>query len=200
MSVASLFTAPVGDDMALIPRGPAIAEALHELIEANYERLSRWNPAVVAEPFALEETRARLERQAVAWLAGSLLPVAIAVPHESGGWRLAGTAALSIDAGSRSAEVGYWIDGGLEGRGLVTRTVSALLDHAFGPLGLHRVALATYAANHRSRALAERLGFTREGVLRQVNPTPDGFDDEVIYGLLADEWRGTAGGDQEVRH
>lgn len=192
MSVTSMFTMPVGDDMALIPRVPAIAEAMHELLEANYERLSRWNPVAVAEPFTLEATRARLERQASAWLAGSLVPVTIAVPHEAGGWRLAGAAALSLDADGRNAEVGYWIDGAMEGRGLVIRTVSALLDHAFGPLGLHRVTLATYAANQRSRALAERLGFTREGVLRQANLTPDGFDDEVIYGLLANEWRGTA--------
>ncbi len=44
--------------------------------------------------------------------------------------------------------------------------------------------------NTRSRAIPERLGFTQEGKLRQMGYTRDGLADYVIYGLLADEWRG----------
>jgi ribosomal-protein-serine acetyltransferase len=71
----------------------------------------------------------------------------------------------------------------------VTRTVTALLDHGFGPLGLRRISLHTTVDNVRSRAVAHRLGFTEEGVLREAVAFPDELRDEVVYGLLADEWR-----------
>ena len=70
----------------------------------------------------------------------------------------------------------------------MTRTVTALLDHGFGPLGLRRISLHTTVDNVRSRAVARRLGFTEEGVLRDAVAFPGELRDEVVYGLLADEW------------
>jgi ribosomal-protein-serine acetyltransferase len=49
---------------------------------------------------------------------------------------LAGSVSLQISSYTRSGEIGYWIDGGFEGRGLASRAVAAVLDQAFGPLGL----------------------------------------------------------------
>jgi ribosomal-protein-serine acetyltransferase len=97
-----------------------------------------------------------------------------------------------IHGPARSAEVGYWLDAGFEGRGLVTRAVTAVLDHAFGPLGLHRVELRTNPTNKRSRSVAQRLGFTQEGVLREVAAFPNERRDDVVYGLLAREWHKAA--------
>ena len=96
---------------------------------------------------------------------------------------------LHITPYSRSGEIGDRIDGGYEGRGLASRAVAAVLDHAFGALGIERVSLHTEPANQRSRALARRLGFVEEGLLRQGLAFPDGRRDEVVYGLLASEWR-----------
>lgn len=180
----AMFTYPLGDDAALIPRTPAIAEAFHGLLVANQERLARWDPGACPDPLTLDNTRARLERNAKAWLDGTQLPVAIAIRHDTR-WRLVGGANLHLNHRAHSAEIGYWID--TEGKGLVTRTVTALLDQAFGPLRLNRVTLGTDATNHRSRALAHRLGFTQEGLLRQANLTPDG----AVYSLLSHEWTQT---------
>jgi ribosomal-protein-serine acetyltransferase len=185
---AALFTWPLGDDAALIPRTVAIAEAHYALVEANYERLARWFPDAFQEPPTLEGVRANLERAGQWWLEGSLLPLSIAVKAEDG-WRLVGWAQLEIDGPARSGEVGYWLDAGFVGRGLVTRAVTAVLDHAFGPLGLDRVGLPTTIDNTRSRSVAERLGFTQEGVLREAAAFPGERRDLVVYGLLAREWR-----------
>ncbi|WP_162907833.1 GNAT family N-acetyltransferase [Allorhizocola rhizosphaerae] len=157
-------------------------------MEANYERLARWFPDAFQEPPTLERVRANLKGAGQAWLEGSLLPLSIAVKAE-GGWRLVGWAQLVIDSAARSAEVGYWLDADFEGRGLVRRTVTAMLDHAFGQLGLQRVGLQTTADNTRSRKVAEHLGFTQEGVLRENAAFPDERRDLVVYGLLAREWR-----------
>ncbi|MGW5670235.1 GNAT family N-acetyltransferase [Micromonospora sp. NPDC003776] len=184
---AALFTWPLGDDVALIPRTAALADAHFALVQANYQRLARWFPDAFQEPPTRDGVRANLERAGRAWLDGSELPLSIAVKVE-GGWRLVGWANLVIDAPARSAEVGYWLDAGFEGRGLVTRTLTALLDHAFGPLGLARVGLQTTADNTRSRSVAERLGFTQEGILREYAAFPEERRDLVVYSLLAREW------------
>jgi RimJ/RimL family protein N-acetyltransferase len=187
---AALFTCSLGDDAALIPRTVAITEAYQALLEVNYERLARWFPGFGTPP-ALEGTRAALRRRGQAWLEGSQLPLAIAVKAEDG-WRLVGEVNLLIDGPARSGEVGYWLDADFEGRGLVTRAVTQVLDQAFGPLGLRRVELRTNPTNKRSRSVAERLGFTQEGVLREAAAFPDERRDEVVYGLLASEWHKAA--------
>jgi ribosomal-protein-serine acetyltransferase len=184
---AALFTCSLGDDAVLIPRTVAIAEAYQALLEVNHERLARWFPGFDESP-TLEGTRAALERRSREWLEGSQLPLAIAVKAEDR-WRLVGEVNLLIDGDARSAEVGFWVDVGFEGRGLVSRAVTAVLDHAFGPLGLHRVELRTNPTNQRSRSVAQRLGFTQEGVLREAAAFPDERRDDVVYGLLASEWQ-----------
>jgi len=185
---AAMFTFPLGEGAALLPRTVALADAYHELLVANRERLARWEPWAVQPPTPAS-TRSFLEASGRAWLEGTELPVAIAVAAGDR-WQLVGSAGLRISAYSQSADGGYWIDAAFEGRGLVTRAMTALLDRAFGPLGLARVALHTEVANRRSRAVAARLGFTEEGVCRQAISFPAGRRDEVVYGLLAAEWLG----------
>jgi ribosomal-protein-serine acetyltransferase len=184
--VTAVFTCPIGDDAALLPRTTAIADAYHALLVANHERLARWEPWAF-EPPTPERTRSSLEAKGRAWLDGREVPVAIAV-RAGDRWQLVGSAGLRIDEYTRSAEAGYWIDSSFEGRGLVTRTMSVLLDHAFGALDLARVTINTEVANDRSRSLAARLGFAEEGVSRQSIGFPDGRRDEACYGLLAEEW------------
>jgi ribosomal-protein-serine acetyltransferase len=182
-----MFTCPLGEDAALIPRTVAIAEAYQELLAANYKRISRWNPGC-DQPPTLEETRKSLMMSGQDWLEGTQLPLAIGVPERTE-WRLVGSVGLWINLPARSGEVGYWIDAAREGRGLITRAVAAVVDQAFGPLGLQRVELRTDLDNERSRSVARRLGFTQEGVLRQAAVFPGERRDDVIYGLLASEWR-----------
>lgn len=186
---SAMFTCPLGDDAALIPRTVAIAEAHHSLLMANYERLGQWDPGFDADkPSTLDETRSRLEQQGRAWLDGTQLPLAIAV-REGQDWRLVGSVSLKVDTAMRAGEIGYWIDAAFQGRGLVTRAVTAVLDQAFGPIGLGRVELRTSIENARSRSVARRFGFTEEGVLREAVVFPNGErDDDIVYGLLAREW------------
>ena len=54
---------------------------------------------------------------------------------------------------------------------------------------MHRVELQTTTNNTRSRSVAQRLGFTQEGVLREAAMFPGGPSDVVVYGLLASEWK-----------
>ena len=89
--------------------------------------------------------------------------------------------------GPRSGEMGYWLDKEAQGAGLMTRSCSALLEHAFAELDLNRIEIRCAVDNARSRAIPERLGFRLEGQLRQAEWLYDRFVDHAVYGLLARE-------------
>ena len=82
-------------------------------------------------------------------------------------------------------EVGYWCRTSCTGRGYVAEAVAALVDYAFVHLDAVRVELVTDAENAPSRAVAERGGFTLEGILRQERRAADGsLRDTCIYARL----------------
>jgi ribosomal-protein-serine acetyltransferase len=94
-----------------------------------------------------------------------------------------------IDWANRATGIGYWIAEDRQGRGTMTEAVRALTTHAFTVWGLNRVEIRVAVGNERSAAVPERLCFVREGVLRQVERHADGFKDNVVYSMLANEWR-----------
>lgn len=94
-----------------------------------------------------------------------------------------------VDWDHRSTSIGYWLGRDAQGRGTATQAVGALLAHAFERWDLNRVELRAAPENARSRAVAERLGFVEEGVLREAERHRDGYRDLVLYSMLAAEWR-----------
>lgn len=88
----------------------------------------------------------------------------------------------------RRTSLGYWIDQAFEGRGLMTAAVRAMTRYAIGELKLNRVEIRAGVRNSKSRAIPERLGFTYEGILRQVEWLYDHFIDLTVYSMLAAEW------------
>lgn len=66
--------------------------------------------------------------------------------------------------------------------------LTALIDHAIGTLRLHRLEADVDPRNERSVRLLDRLGFVREGLLRERWLEAGEVQDAVFYGLLAREW------------
>ncbi|GLY86350.1 GNAT family N-acetyltransferase [Actinoallomurus iriomotensis] len=107
------------------------------------------------------------------------------VPERTG--RFGGVIGFSrADWETGVAETGYWIGPADRRHGYVTEAVRAVARYAFG-LGLYRLELLAAPGNVASQRVAERAGFTREGVLRKARPAPDGRSDMVLFSLLEGE-------------
>jgi ribosomal-protein-alanine N-acetyltransferase len=103
--------------------------------------------------------------------------------------RLIGTCSLfDLVEPSRRAEIGYALAAEAWGRGYMREALLALLDYAFGELGLNRLEADIDPRNEASARSLERLGFRREGLLRQRWIVEGEVSDSALYGLLAADW------------
>jgi ribosomal-protein-alanine N-acetyltransferase len=97
-----------------------------------------------------------------------------------------------LDAQCRRAELGYSLAVSAWGRGYANEAVTTLLDWGFEHLELNRVEADVDPRNAPSVRALERLGFVREGHLRERWIVGGEKCDSLIYGLLADQWRSRA--------
>jgi RimJ/RimL family protein N-acetyltransferase len=104
-----------------------------------------------------------------------------------------------IHAEHRRGELGYWLLPEWWGRGVATECVGAMLEHSYGPMGLHRVAAEVEVANHASRRLLDRLGFRLEGIRRDYERKHGSFIDLMMYARLATDAVATPGDTPGVR-
>ena len=87
-----------------------------------------------------------------------------------------------IDWQGYQCDTGYWVRKRAQGQGFATEAANALVRYAFGALGMRRIGLTHSGGNEASRRIAERLGFSFEGIQRGANILPGGkFADRYCY-------------------
>ena len=99
------------------------------------------------------------------------------------------TSLTELSRRDRRAMVGTWFGREFWGTGANAECKALVLHLAFETLGLERVGAYSEVHHERSQRALEKVGFSREGVLRAWHRHPDGVHDVVIFGLLRDEWR-----------
>ena len=173
----------VSDGVAVRVLSEADADALFGAIDRSREHLRPWFSfvdVVVTRDDALAFTR-RVQTN-----------VRDSGRFWAGIWRegrLCGSLGLTrLDDENRHAEFGIWLACDHTGRGTASRAAGVLLDFLFGQYRLHRVSAQCAVGNTRSIRLMERLGFTREGRLRDAEFAGEVPRDVFVYGLLAQEW------------
>jgi RimJ/RimL family protein N-acetyltransferase len=109
--------------------------------------------------------------------------------EESASGELAGAAVMwSMDPHNRSAHLGLTLRPSFRGRGLGSDVVRALCTYGFTVRGLHRLQVDTLADNAAMIGAARRSGFVVEGTFRKATWVYGRYLDEVVLGLLAEEW------------
>lgn len=92
-----------------------------------------------------------------------------------------------INLSNKIAEIGYWIAEDAQGKGIMTKSCRALIEYAFDILEINRIEIKCAVSNHKSQFIPERLGFSREGILRQAELIRGEFHDLFLYSLCRND-------------
>ena len=176
----------LGEDVRLEPLHQRHASALYALVDRNRSHLDAWLPWVESHR-SLENTRSLIEagemQQA---LDNGCLWGLFVEPDEE----LAGVVDLQwVQWQHRAASLGYWLGAEFQGHGYMTRALRLLEAFVFNELELNRLELSVACENTRSLALAERVGFVREGLRRQYECLHGAFIDHYSLAILALDYR-----------
>jgi RimJ/RimL family protein N-acetyltransferase len=157
--------------------------ACNEAVVQTLAELEPWMPWAQSAP-TLQESELECRRMAARFARREDLPLFIFERGADGryGRMLGGTGLHRMDWSVPRFEIGYWRRSGEGGRGVTSEAVLALARFAFDTLRAQRVEVRMSSHNHKSRAVAQRCGFTLEGVLRRdsldVNGQPR---DTAVY-------------------
>src|SRR5262252_744886 len=139
-------------------------------------------------PYPEADARSALAEQEEARLRGEELNFALVEPGDQAAM-LGGCSLYDVRLDQGCAALGYWLAPRARGRGVATHAVRLLARWAFDELGIVRVVLTCAPDNQASQRVAERCGFTREGLLRSHMPFKGGRRDTVLFSLLPGELR-----------
>lgn len=202
-----MFKLTVDPNIHLRTFHPDDAEEIFNLIERNRVRLRPW-----IHPSALPETPKASRVFAAECFFNSLAdPMEMLTiyaeyfqelegyfrsetpQNEMGIWvdeKLIGAASMSrLQDSSTAAEFGYWITEEYEGKGIVTRCVSALMDYAMDNMDIQRFVIGCAATNPRSRAVPKRLGYRLHVTQPNGEVVGEFVYDRAIYGIRSAVWR-----------
>ncbi|GAA3808098.1 GNAT family protein [Nocardioides panacisoli] len=172
--------------LQLRPFADADAAALFAL-HSDAHVLRYWDSAPWTDPARAGHFVERC-RQLAATGTGARLAIERAGDRTFLGW----CSLTRWDPGRRSAALGYCLGEAAWGQGYMTEAAGALLQWAFGAIDLNRVQAETDTRNVASVRVLEKLGFVREGTLREDCVVNGEVSDSFVYGLLRREWRAPA--------
>jgi ribosomal-protein-alanine N-acetyltransferase len=174
------------------------AQAWHDLRRENAAWLKPWEASRPADEvpemsFANMVRRLRAEARA-----GRTMPFALTWS----GTFIGQLTVANITWGSLcGATIGYWVDQGHAGRGVMPTAVALAADHCLLTMGLHRIEICIRPENANSRRVVEKLGFREEGLRPAFLHIDGAWRDHLVYVVTAEEipgglmnrWRATRG-------
>lgn len=163
------------------------ASTLDEGIRASLPDLNQWLPWARLD-YTTGDTTAFIRESVQAWKEERAWDYSIRIKDDPG--RHLGNVSLwTVSKLGKIAEIGYWIRSDATNGGVCTEAVDRLLEEAFGAMGYHKVVLRIAVGNDASDRVAEKLGFTREGVLREELLIRGNWVDHSLWSLLDREYR-----------
>jgi ribosomal-protein-alanine N-acetyltransferase len=168
------------------------ARAWSEVRRANQAWLAPWESTPPGPWDELNSPRAYLYvyrdmKRAVR--AGESMPFAVCLRGDDAVERLVGHINLGsiVRRAFSSTYIGYWVDHRVAGRGVMPTALALVVDHAFGPGGLHRVEINIRPENAPSRRVVEKLGFREEAYHPRYMHIDGAWRDHLGYAMTSEE-------------
>ncbi len=174
----------IDEHLILRPYEVADFEALYAAVDGSRQHLNKWLPWVAATTRP-EHSMEFIQKSMQELHDQQSLVMGMFYDDELVG----GVGMHEWHHDTKRAQVGYWISKDHEGRGIVTRSLEGFIGYLFSAVGLNKLEIHYVAANKRSGAVAQRLGFVTEGLIRQSAMRNGVTEDVVVTGLLRQEWK-----------
>lgn len=166
---------------------PDDLQVYYGLIDRNRPRLEDFFAGTVALTKTLEDTRAHVQDVLQKLQDKNHFP--FVVIDDSTDTLIASIQVKGLDWSIPKGELGYYIDAGYEGKGIVTKAMGYIIRWCFEELKLAKVFIRTHERNISSRRVAERNGLVLEGTIRMDYKTTRGeVVDLMYYGMLKEEY------------
>ncbi|PZR52200.1 GNAT family N-acetyltransferase [Xylanimonas oleitrophica] len=153
--------------------------ALAAAYARNREHLAPWDPERPDDFYDPAWQEQQVAGAVAEHAAGRHVPLVLAADDGSVVGRL--NVATIVRGAFMSASLGYWVDGGRTGQGLMSAAVAAAVVHARDVLGLHRLEAATLLHNGASQAVLARNGFERVGLAPRYLRIAGRWQDHVLF-------------------
>lgn len=171
----------VDGEITLKEIGLDVVESIFNTIDTEREYLAEWLPFIELTQ-DISYTRKYVEN----YLDAEIRDLTCAIFYRQKFVGLAGFKDTDFD--NMKTEIGYWLSESYQHKGIITRSCQKLIKYAFEELKMNRIQLKAATGNHKSQAVAGRLGFIREGIEREGELHTRGFVDLVVFGLLKKDW------------
>ena len=153
--------------------------------QRNADWLHRWDATVPpGDPGARRSYRQVVTRLRRGARRGLCLPFALEVDGEFAGQV---TVSNVVRGSAQFASMGYWLDQAVAGRGIMPRAVAMVVDHCFGPVGLHRIEICIRPENSNSLRVVEKLGLREVGFAPRFLHIDGEWRDHRIYAVTVEE-------------
>lgn len=181
-----MFTHKIDEQVILRTFEENDAEAFYQLTIHSKEYLKEWL-GWLDNIQTVEDTAENIQSRLNEVLENRGHPISFAIIYNG---EIAGTIGFGrIDQRNRTGVIGYWLGEQFQGRGIMSKSIEFLIGYGFNELQLNRIEIHVASENEKSRAIPERYGFKKEGVIRQAEFLYDHYVDHVLYGLLVEDWK-----------
>lgn len=181
-----MFTLKVDEELELALIEPKLAPLYLNIVSKEREYLSEW----LAWPLHAENEEfflSFIKRSLHDYADGKSLVCGMFYQEQ-----LVGNISFnSINRKVQKVEIGYWLSSEYQGKGIVSKSVTKLIELAFTELDMKKVQISAAVNNQSSRNVCERLGFNLEGILTRSENLNGRVVDHAVYGLSLEMWTNT---------
>jgi RimJ/RimL family protein N-acetyltransferase len=160
--------------------------AVHEAVRASLPELAEFLPWAVG--YQRSVTSQFIKDSVGAWASGRAFDFAIR-DQEDADRHLGNVSVWFTSRANMVGEIGYWIRSDVTGQGIGTEATARALQVAFEELQMHRVTTRIAVGNIASEKIVQKLGFLKEGTLRDEVKVGTRWLDHTVWGILDREWR-----------